>query len=207
MRFGLKNGGRYKLDKIFILFNSYKKGEVILKGKIIATIIVIFGCMFFYDSTASAADVPAPYIDINVNTNNGFKSYMGYKAITKTDSPQYMLQELCSTDVDGFRKCGGRYVIAVGTGVGGQVGDCVDLILTDGQVINCVIGDYKSNKHTDATNLIGKNGCCSEFIVDTALLRKDIKLGGHVECGYKHWSNPVTIIRRYNINFLLLKEV
>ena len=176
-----------------------------MKKKIITTIVILFGCMFFFDNTALAAETPAPYIDINVNTTNGFKSYMGYKAITKTDSPQHLLQELCDTDGDGFRKCGGRYVVAVGRGVGGQVGDCIDLILTDGQIINCVIGDYKDNKHTDTSNLIGKNGCCSEFIVDTSSLRKDIKLAGHVEYGYKNWSSPVSIIRRYNINFLLVK--
>lgn len=175
-----------------------------MKGKILATIIVLFGCMFYYDNTALAADIPAPYVDVAISTTNGFKSYMGHKAITKEDSPQHMLQEMCNTDGDGFRKCGDRYVIAVGTGVGGQVGDCVDLILGNGQIINCVIGDYKDNKHTDATNLVGKNGCCSEFIVDTAKLRKDIKLGGHVECGYTNWNSPVSVIRRYNINFLLV---
>jgi len=146
---------------------------------------------------------PIPYVDIYMSANR-FKSYMSYKAITKTDSPQYLLQEMCGTDADGFRKCADRYVIAVGHGVGGQVGDCVDLVLANGQIIYCVIGDYKSNKYTDKSNLTGANGCCSEFIVDSKLLRRDIKNRGNIGCGYYGWDSPVLFIRRYNINYLLL---
>ena len=144
---------------------------------------------------------PIPYVDIYV-TANRFKSYMSYKAITKTDSPQYLLQEICITDADGFRRCADRYVIAVGSGVGGQVGDCVDLMLANGQIIYCVIGDYKANKYTDAVNITGKNGCCSEFIVDPSVLRRDIKYRGNIGCGYSGWESPVVFIRRYNINYL-----
>ena len=146
---------------------------------------------------------PIPYVDIYMSANR-FKSYMSYKAITKNDSPQHLLQEMCYTDADGFRRCADRYVIAVGHGVGGQVGDCIDLILTNGQVIYCVIGDYKANKYTDAANLTGKNGCCSEFIVDSAVLRRDIKYRGTVGCGYIGWDSPVLLIRRYAMNYLVL---
>ncbi len=146
---------------------------------------------------------PIPYVDIYMSANR-FKSYMSYKAITKTDSPQYFLQEMCVTDNDGFRRCADRYVIAVGHGVGGQVGDCVDLVVANGQIIYCVIGDYKANKYTDKSNLTGVNGCCSEFIVDSKLLRRDIKNRGNIGCGYYGWDSPVLFIRRYNINYLLL---
>ena len=145
---------------------------------------------------------PIQYTDIYVQKTNGFKSYMNYKALTKTDSPQYLLQELCATDADGFRRCADRYVIAVGHGVGGQVGDCVDLILQNGQIIYCVIGDYKSKQFTDSANLTGYNGCCSEFIVETEKLRRDIKYRGNVGIGYIGWESPVLLIRRYNINYL-----
>ena len=147
---------------------------------------------------------PIPYTDIYVGKTNGFKSYMSYKSITDTDSPQYMLQEICDTDADGFRKCADRYVIAVGHGVSGQVGDCIDLMLENGQIIYCVIGDYKENKATDSANLVGKNGCCSEFIVDPSVLRRDIKYRGNIGCGYIGWESPVLAIRKYNINYLNL---
>lgn len=184
---------------------------------IIVFIVTLIICLFYF-KTAHAADestyedinisvshesTPIPYVDIYMSANR-FKSYMSYKAITKKSSPQYALQQLCGTDADGFRKCADRYVIAVGSGVGGRVGDCVDLILANGQVIYCVIGDYKGNQHTDAANLTGKNGCCSEFIVDTALLRPDIKAGGNVGFGYVGWDSPVALIRRYGTNYLNL---
>ena len=152
--------------------------------------------------TVAHDNTPIPYVDIYMSANR-FKSYMSYKAITKMDSPQRLLQEICGTDADGFRRCADRYVIAVGKGVGGQVGDCVDLILANGQTIYCVIGDYKSNRYTDAANLTGYNGCCSEFIVDSSILRRDIKNRGNVGCGYFGWDSPVLFIRRYNINYLL----
>lgn len=148
-------------------------------------------------------ETPISYNDIYVSKTNGFKSYMSYKSITKEDSPQYYLQEICGTDADGFRKCADRYVIAVGRGVGGQVGDCVDLILKNGQVIYCVIGDYKANQHTDAANITGYNGCCSEFIVDPQTLRRDIKYRGNIGCGYVGWESPVLVIRRYDVNYLM----
>ena len=149
--------------------------------------------------TFSTQDIHAvvTHVDITVGENN-FKSYMDYKTLSKTESPQYRLQRICKTNSDGLRTCAGRYVIAVGNGVGGQVGDCVDLILANGETIPCVIGDYKANKHTDVTNLIGSNGCCSEFIVDVNILRRDMKIRGNIGCGYAGWDSPVLIIRRYN---------
>ena len=175
-----------------------KKTVLLIVTLISAFILYTF---IFTHYVQAEENIPIPYTDIYMGSND-FKSYMSYKAITKSDSPQYMLQELCSTDMDGFRKCADRYVIAVGHGVGGQVGDCVDLILANGEVIYCVIGDYKQNKHTDKANLTGKNGCCSEFIVDVNRLREDIKKGGNIECGYAGWDSPVLYIRRYNINYL-----
>ena len=187
------------------------------KLKVMAVLVMTFVfCSFLYHMTYGAnkeiyleiqkeeEDItPIPFTDVQM-TENSFKSYMGYKSLTSMDSPQHMLQELCTTDIDGFRRCADRYVIAVGNGVGGQVGDCVDLFLQNGQVIYCVIGDYKKNVHTDAANITGKNGCCSEFIVDANLLREDMKSRGNIGCGYFGWDSPVMFIRRYNINYLSL---
>jgi len=143
------------------------------------------------------------WIDIDIKNTNGFKSYMGYKSLTHSDLPQAKLQEICTTDENGFRRCTGRYVIAVGSGVGGQVGDCVDVILENGTSIPCVIGDYKDDKHTDGSNLVGRaNGCCSEFIVDVDLLRDDIKNKGDVSVVNVYWNSPVVKIRRYIFNCL-----
>ena len=161
------------------------------------TVVITFLFSIFFCINVFAAD----YVDINMSTNS-FKSYMSYTLFKKPKSPQYRLQQISITDGDGFRKCAERYVIAVGSGVGGQVGDCVDLILQNGNVICCVIGDYKADRHTDSVNLTGKNGCAAEFIIDNSKLRRDIKLRGNVGCGYPGWDSPVLTIRRYNINLL-----
>ena len=146
-------------------------------------------------------ELPA-FTDTQIIKISAFKSYMGHTSIAGSSLPQGKLQKICTTDNDGFRRCNDRYVIAVGSGVGGKVGDCVDLLLQNGNIICCVIGDIKADKHTDAANLTGKNGCSSEFIVDLSKLRKDIKLRGNVSCGYAGWDSPVLVIRKYNTNLL-----
>ena len=166
------------------------------KKRIIIAIITFMLCLCSCKNV-----VAANYTDINIS-NNTFKSYMSYKALSKSNSAQNKLQSKCVTDEDGFRRCVDRYVIAVGSGVGGQVGDCVDLLLANDQIICCVIGDYKNDKHTDSANLVSINGCCAEFIVDTDVLRKDIKTRGDVSYGYPGWDSPVINIRRYVFNCL-----
>ena len=196
------------------MFSRTSMRREVLRNKILIAIAVFIIVAFFASCRMVAASEVTTtgkinisinelsYTDIAVNNISGFKSYMGYKSITKTSSPQYVLQQFCTTDKDGFRRCNDKYVIAVGSGVGGRVGDVVDLVLQNGQVIECVIGDYKDNKHTDAANLICKNGCCSEFIVDMSALRNDIKTLGNVSCGYPGWNSPVAVIRRYVMNYL-----
>ena len=137
------------------------------------------------------------YVDIAIPLTTGFKSYMSYKAITKKNSPQYMLQQNCTTDELGLRKFGNRYVIAVGTGVGGHVGTNVDLILENGVAIPCVIGEYKAAIHTDATNLISGNGCVSEFLVDQSALYGPAKSSGNISACNPLWASRVVTIRRY----------
>lgn len=138
------------------------------------------------------------FSDILIPPTTGFKSYMSYTAITKKSSPQYALQQLCTTDALGLRKYNDRYVIAVGTGVGGQVGTYIDLILENGIVIPCVIGEYKAVAHTDATNLISGNGCVSEFLIDSGSLYGPAKRAGDISACCPEWASRVVIIRRYD---------
>lgn len=139
------------------------------------------------------------FSDIIIPPTTGFKSYMSYTAITKKTSPQYALQQLCVTDAFGLRKFNDRYVIAVGTGVGGQVGTCVDLILENGTIIPCVIGEYKAAQHTDVTNLISGNGCVSEFLIDNNSLYGPAKKAGDISACCPEWASRVVIIRRYDL--------
>ena len=183
-----------------------------MKNKIIVAMILVFvGTFLFSCRNVYAEDKEVEveiktedlWTDVYVESTTGFKSYMSYKSLTKSDLPQAKLQKVCSTDENGLRVCAGRYVIAVGSGVGGRVGDCVDVILKNGVSIQCVIGDYKDDKHTDESNLVGKaNGCCSEFIVDTSELRDDVKARGNISLMNDSWNSPVVKIRRYIYNCL-----
>ena len=126
--------------------------------------------------------------------SSGFKSYMSYKAITKKDSKQYKLQQLAHTDSQGFRKYEGQYIVAVGTGVGGTVGQFIDIILENGTHIPAVIGDIKSDKDTDESNIFCHNGCCTELIVENKTLISSVKISG--DCSYANpdWQSPVVAI-------------
>ena len=126
--------------------------------------------------------------------SSGFKSYMSYKAITKKDSNQYKLQQMAHTDYQGFRVYEGRYTVALGTGVGAKVGQFVDIVLQNGTHIPAVVGDIKSDKDTDESNIFCNNGCCTELIVENEILISSVKISG--DCSYANpdWQSPVVAI-------------
>lgn len=161
------------------------------------------------------------YYDAAVPANpnyKGNKTYMSYKAITSKTSRQYILQQRSqmTSDHDNYRRFGDRYVIALGSGVLGQnvsndkhyqlIGQYVDLILENGTVIKCIVGDAKSNAHTDlethfftcrdASNPnYTPSWCCSEFVTD----------GIPKQAPNRHangWDSKVAIIRIYDKNVL-----
>lgn len=161
------------------------------------------------------------YYDAAVPANpnyKGNKTYMSYTSITTKTSRQYQLQHMSgmTTDHDRYRRFGDRYVIAVGSGVIGKnvsndkhymlIGQYIDLVLENGVTIKCVVGDAKSNDHTDlATHFFtcrwpGHAGyvpswCCSEFVTDGIPSQTP---NNHA----KGWSAKVAIIRVYDKNVL-----
>lgn len=105
-----------------------------------------------------------------------FKAYMSYKAVTDTSSKQYKLLNGVSAHTDavsGIRMVDDRYCVALGSYYTDVVGTKVDLKLSNGTVIPCILGDCKSNKHTDESNrYCMTNGGVAEFIVDYRVFRK-----------------------------------
>lgn len=171
-------------------------------------ILILVSCFFVFDVSASDCNIyitiirPSDqmvYEDVRI-PNNKFKSFMSYESLTKKESKQYMLQQMCNTDELGLRNYFGRYVIAVGSGVGGEVGDLVDILLENGTIIPCVIGDYKSDVHTDKNNLTGLDGSSTEFIVDTKTLYPIARKMGDTSYCHDDWNSPVITIRKYKIN-------
>lgn len=123
-----------------------------------------------------------------------FKSYMGYKAITNKSSQQYQLQQLAYTDENGLRKINGRYCVAIGSHWDVDMGENFDLILENGTIIPCIKADAKADRDTDSSNIYTANGCCSEFIVDTANLDKSAKTSGNISSIDPLWNSPVKTI-------------
>jgi hypothetical protein len=118
-------------------------------------------------------------------TNTSMKSYMDYKAITNKSSEQYKLQQRGDiyTDNEGFRRIGDKFVVAVGTYFGTNVGQEVEIKLSSGNTFKAIIGDIKADIHTDSQNIQHNvDGSVVEFLVNQSKLEKTIKAMG--DCSY-----------------------
>ncbi len=136
------------------------------------------------------------YIKMEVPKHNNFKSYMGYKTITCKSSKQYKLQQKAKTGKYGIRTAKGRYLIAMGTYYSNNVGDKFDIKLSNGTVLKCMIGDIKSDRHTDAKRQKQKyDGSIIEFITDPTKMPSDVKkAGSYTVC--KKFSGYIKEIRK-----------
>ena len=103
------------------------------------------------------------------------KTYMGYTAVTCKSSPQYKLlnSKDAYTDPDtGLRMYQGRYCIALGSYYATKIGTKINLELENGTIIECVLGDQKSDAHTDPTHRYHSvDGSVAEFIVDNEVFK------------------------------------
>lgn len=145
------------------------------------------------------SDEECEFVMYDVPKTRGFKSYMPYTAITNKKSKQYKLQQIASTGAYGIRVVDSRYLVAIGTAFNAEVGTYIDLILEDGFVIPCIVGDVKSPRHTDSSNMITMhNGCVSEFIIDSKALHKSIKKSGDVSSCNENWNGCVRAIVVYS---------
>ena len=141
-----------------------------------------------------------PEIFYAPNTS-GFKSYMDYRTITCTGSKQYELQLIADTNEYGIRTVDGRYCVAVGSHFTSEIGQYFDLVLANGTVIPCVLGDQKANIHTDSENIVtAHNGCMSEFVVDTDYLSPAVKSQGNISYCNPDFDSPVMKVVVYDKN-------
>lgn len=112
--------------------------------------------------------VEDPETGVACNSRN--VTYMAYTAVTATSSPQYKLLNASYAYTDeetGIRMVDGRYCIALGSGYTSLIGEKVNLVMKDGSVIKCILGDQKADEHTDFTNRFQKyDGSVAEIIVD-----------------------------------------
>lgn len=136
------------------------------------------------------------YKKMEVPKHNNFKSYMGYTSITCKASKQYKLQQKAKTGKYGIRTVNGRYLIAMGTYYSKNVGDKFDIKLSNGTILKCMIGDIKSDRHTDTKRQKQKyDGSIIEFITDTTKMPSNVKrAGSYTVC--KKFSGFIKEIRK-----------
>lgn len=126
------------------------------------------------------------------------KTWMPYTAITSRGSKQYKLQKKAYTGDYGIRMVNGRYCVAIGSHFECKIGQYFDLILANGEVIPCIMGDVKSNKHTDSANIVTiSTNCLSEFIVDRNALNRNAKRDGDISSCCPEWESTVNQIKVY----------
>lgn len=129
----------------------------------------------------------------------GFKSYEPYYLIT-AQSVQLCLQYDAVTDSSGFRLLDGRYLVAVGTFCNAPCGTYIDLVLENGVLIPCIVGDIKSDAHTDETHAYTVSTmCASEFIIDDGIC--PAAWAGDISSMYPEWNAKVQNILVYKKNY------
>ena len=100
---------------------------------------------------------------------------MSYTAVTDVSSNQYRLLNNSDayTDHDsGLRMYRGRLCIAVGSYYAIDIGTKIDIVMENGSIVKCVLGDCKSDKHTDPTHRYQKyDGSVVEVVTDMAYFR------------------------------------
>lgn len=127
------------------------------------------------------------------------KSYMDFKMITSKDTPQYKLQhKYAYTDDTGIRMVDGRYCVALGSYYTHKIGQYVDLVLENGTIIPCIIGDQKDDRDTNASHTIAHDGSATEFIVETKALSGKTRRMGDIGYAQSDWLSNVVEVRIYD---------
>ena len=122
-------------------------------------------------------------IDHIADMDTSVKTWMDYRAITDTSSPQWRLQQDAYTDENGLRKVGDYYCVAFGTGISNGIGSKFKVTFDNGNEILVIVADHNADRHTDKTNTymnINDKANVMEFIVDINKLNDTAKVMGNV---------------------------
>lgn len=154
-------------------------------------------------NTPTNTPTPTPTFIVEQEDNNApkntRKSYMSYKAITRKSSDQYkMQQQLAYTGEYGIRQVNDRFCVAVGTAYATKIGTYLDVVLENGTVIECILGDVKADQHTDASNKVAGDGSLVEFVVDTPYLSDIVRRTGDVSYACDEWRSTVVEVIVYD---------
>lgn len=78
-----------------------------------------------------------------------YLTYMPYTAITAKNTPHYKLQQLASTNSEGYRTYQDAICVALASSFGTKIGTLYDITFVDGKKLRAILSDNKSDKHTD----------------------------------------------------------
>ena len=132
------------------------------------------------------------------STYKGKKTFEGSDKITNWS--QYDLLKISSCNSEGFMIYDDRYLVALGSYFTKDIGQYFDLVLENGTIIPCILGDVKNDIHTDNTYhaFTVASDDCSEFIIKGDVLSKKIWKAGDVSVAYSEWDSPVRQVILYN---------
>lgn len=102
------------------------------------------------EQSGGTAQRIAPKLTVNVPLGLGkYYTYMHWDAITNMDTAQGRLIKSAGKnyDSDGYGKIDSRYTLAM-TSTFGEIGDYVDVYMSNGRIIHGIIADEKSQQYT-----------------------------------------------------------
>ena len=141
------------------------------------------------------------WVEMDVPNGNSFKSYMDCKYITDESSAQYQLKYEYLSSASGIMIVEDRYVIALGSYYTTEIGCRVDLVMENGEVVRCIVGDCKADCHTDSTNRQHSvDGSVVEFIVCTDNLSDKVRAMGDISYADPRLMGEIASIRVYTEN-------
>ncbi|MDR0852227.1 MAG: hypothetical protein LBN36_07010 [Clostridiales Family XIII bacterium] len=132
-------------------------------------------------STAPAIPSKITFYGVHSGARSEKKTWMDYRTITSRSSKQWALQQICYTGAHGLRYFGGRPTVALGLYYTGGVGEIVLIQLDTGEEFEAIVGDVKSNAHTnDSHQYTVHDGSVVEFIVDRDALDSRAIVTGNI---------------------------
>lgn len=149
--------------------------------------------LIFAVSASVSAQTVAVYTSLGIpaGIDTSFKTYMDWRCITNKSSAQYKyIRNHAWIDSNGFMRANADrdaginddyYLIALGSYYGTTIGTKYRITTNSGNVFYGVLGDQKSDKHTNSTCQYAQNRDVVEMIVNTRSLHKKVKKMGSAD--------------------------
>ena len=172
-------------------------------------IALTFSFILISSPIVKAINVQYETMSVPTNVSTYWKTWMSYKAITNKKSPQYKMlqQDWIYIDSNGFLRAigekdlgisGDYYVIALGSYYGTTIGNKYKITTDTGNVFYGILGDVKSDLHTDRTHryTLSHNDMV-EFLVNVPTLNKTVKKMGNANV-YMPLNGNIAKIEKIN---------